>query len=61
VINLQMNMHDAVVLRHALFMHTKDHPGFFSDERILTIREISQELDREIEKEFDILHEDENQ
>ena len=54
-------MHDAVVLRHVLFMHTKDHPGFFSDERILTIREISQELDREIEKEFDILYEDENQ
>ena len=61
MINLELNMRDGIILRHALFMHIKDHPGFFSDERILTIREISQELDREIEKEFDILYEDENQ
>ena len=46
-------MHDAVVLRHALFMHTKDHPGFFSDERILKLRELSQQLDKEIEREFE--------
>ena len=50
MINLQMNMHDAVVLRHALFMHTKDHPGFFSDERILKIREISQQIDKHLEE-----------
>ena len=49
-----MSMNDAVVLRHALFMHTKDHPGFFSDERILKIREISQRLDKEIGREFEI-------
>tara|TARA_R100000479_G_scaffold89923_1_gene44132 strand:- start:1903 stop:2088 length:186 start_codon:yes stop_codon:yes gene_type:complete len=54
VINLEMSMHDAVVLRHTLFMHTKDHPGFFSDERILKIRELSQQLDKEIEREFNI-------
>ena len=47
-------MHDAVVLRHTLFMHTKDHPGFFSDERILKIRKLSQQLDKEIEREFNI-------
>jgi|TARA_R100000005_G_C4789980_1_gene87342 hypothetical protein len=35
-------------------MHTKDHPGFFSDERILKIRELSQQLDKEIEREFNI-------
>ena len=49
-----MSMNDAVVLRHTLFMHTKDHPGFFSDERILKIREISQRLDKEIGREFEI-------
>ena len=38
MINLEMSMHDAVVLRHTLFMHTKDHPGFFSDERILKLK-----------------------
>ena len=54
MINLEMSMNDAVVLRHALFMHTKDHPGFFSDERILKIREISQRLDKEIGREFEI-------
>lgn len=48
-----MCMHDAVVLRHTLFMHTKDHPGFFSDERILKLRELSQQLDKEIEREFE--------
>ena len=54
MINLEMSMNDAVVLRHALFMYTKDHPGFFSDERILKIREISQRLDKEIGREFEI-------
>tara|TARA_B100000035_G_scaffold313746_1_gene328166 strand:- start:295 stop:486 length:192 start_codon:yes stop_codon:yes gene_type:complete len=54
VINLEMCMHDAVVLRHTLFMHTKGHPGFFSDERILKIRKLSQQLDKEIEREFNI-------
>ena len=48
-----MCMHDAVVLRHALFMYTKNHPGFFSDERILKIRELSQQLDKEIGREFE--------
>ena len=53
MINLEMSMHDAVVLRHALFMYTKNHPGFFSDERILKIRELSQQLDKEIGREFE--------
>ena len=53
MINLEMCMHDAVVLRHALFMYTKNHPGFFSDERILKIRELSQQLDKEIGREFE--------
>ena len=34
-----MNRRDAIVLRHHLFLYTKDHPGFFSDEGILKIRE----------------------
>jgi len=54
VINLELNRRDAIVLRHHLFLYTKDHPGFFSDERILKIREISQQLDKEIEREFEI-------
>ncbi len=53
MINLEMSMHDAVVLRHALFMYTKNHPGFFSDEHILKIRELSQQLDKEIGREFE--------
>ena len=52
-----MNMHDAVVLRHTLFMYTKDHVGFFSDEHILKLREISNQLDKEIEREFNIKQE----
>ncbi len=53
MINLKMNMNDAVLLRHTLFMYTKDHPGFFSDDGILKIRKISQQLDKEIDKEFE--------
>ena len=60
VINLEMSMNDAVVLRHSLFMYTKYHPEFFTDERILKIREISQRLDKEIEKEFDIKYKEEH-
>ena len=54
MINLEMSMNDAVLLRHTLFMYTKDHPGFFSDDAILKIREISNQLDKGIEREFDI-------
>ena len=35
MINLELSGHDAVVLRHALFLYTKDHPGFFTDEGVL--------------------------
>ena len=49
MINLEMNRHDAIVLRHHLFLYTKDHPGFFSDEGSLKIREISQQIDKQIE------------
>jgi len=49
--NLEMSRRDGIVLRHHLFLYTKDHPGFFSDEGILKIREISQQLDKQIEKE----------
>ena len=48
-----MCTHDAIVLRHTLFMHTKNHPGFFSDKRILKVREISQQLGREIQRAID--------
>ena len=34
-------------------MYTKDHVGFFSDEHILKLREISQQLDKEIDREFE--------
>tara|TARA_A100001201_G_C3935439_1_gene154873 strand:- start:204 stop:380 length:177 start_codon:yes stop_codon:yes gene_type:complete len=57
VINLEMNMNDAVLLRHTLFMYTKDHPGFFSDDAVLKIRQISQQLDKEIGREFDLKNE----
>ena len=53
MINLEMNRRDAIVLRHHLFLYTKDHPGFFSDEGILKIREISQQLDKHLEKTHD--------
>ena len=53
MINLELSGHDAVVLRHALFLYTKDHPGFFTDEGILKIREISSQLDKGIEKDFE--------
>ena len=52
MINLEMNMDDAVLLRHTLFLYTKDHPGFFSDKSVLKSREISQQLDKELEREF---------
>ena len=57
MINLEMSMNDAVLLRHTLFMYTKDHPGFFSDDAVLKIREISNQIDKEIEKEFNIKQE----
>ena len=60
MINLEMNMHDAVVLRHTLFMYTKDHVGFFSDEHILKLREISQQLDKEIDREFETKQKEED-
>ena len=53
MINLELSGHDAVVLRHALFLYTKDHPGFFTDEGILKIREICSQLDKQIEKDFE--------
>ena len=49
--NLEMSRRDGIVLRHHLFLYTKYHPGFFSDEGILKIREISQQLDKQIGKE----------
>ena len=57
MINLEMNMNDAVLLRHTLFMYTKDHPGFFSDDAVLKIRQRSQQLDKEIGREFDLKNE----
>ena len=53
MINLELSGHGAVVLRHALFLYTKDHPGFFTDEGVLKIREISSQLDKEIERDFE--------
>ena len=51
MINLELSRHDTVVLRHHLFLYTKDHPGFFSDEGILKIREISHQIDKQLESE----------
>ena len=47
--NLELDRRDAIILRHHLFLYTKDHPGFFSDEGILKIREISNQIDKQIE------------
>jgi len=60
VINLEMSMNNAVLLRHTLFMYTFHHPEFFSDSAILKIREISNQLDKEIEREFDIKQKEED-
>ena len=54
MINIEMNMRDGIILRHALFMYTKNHPEFFTCDRIKTIRKISAELDKEIDREFEI-------
>ena len=61
MINLELNKHDAIVLRHHLFLYTKDHPGFFSDKSVLKIREISQQLDKELEREFNLKQKEEDQ
>tara|TARA_B100000925_G_scaffold47315_1_gene30815 strand:- start:8081 stop:8254 length:174 start_codon:yes stop_codon:yes gene_type:complete len=53
VINLELDMDDAVILRHTLSDYTRDHPGFFTDKIILKIREISSQLDKEIGREFE--------
>jgi len=53
VINLSLDINDAVLLRHTLSDHTRDHPGFFTDQKILKIRDISNQLDKEIEREFE--------
>ena len=60
MINLEMSMNNAVLLRHTLFMYTLYHPEFFSDSAILKIREISNQLDKEIEREFDIKQKEED-
>ena len=53
MINLSLDINDAVLLRHTLSDHTRNHPGFFSDQKILKIREISYQLDKEIGREFE--------
>ena len=53
MISLELNRRDAIILRHHLFLYTKDHPGFFSDEGILKVREISQQLDKLLEEDSD--------
>ena len=53
MINLSLDINDAVLLRHTLSDHTRDHPGFFTDQKILKIRDISNQLDKEIEREFE--------
>ena len=60
MINLEMSMNNAVLLRHTLFMYTFYPPEFFSDSAILKIREISNQLDKEIEREFDIKQKEED-
>ena len=52
MISLELNRRDAIILRHHLFLYTKDHPGFFSDENILKIREISQQIDKQLEQDL---------
>ena len=54
MINIEMSMRDGIILRHALFMYTKNHPEFFTCDRIKTILEISAKLDKEIDREFEI-------
>ena len=54
MINIEMNMRDGIILRHALFVYTKDHPEFFTCDRIKTILKISAKLDKEIDREFEI-------
>ena len=54
MINIEMSMRDGIILRHALFMYTKNHPEFFTCDQIKTILKISAELDKEIDREFEI-------
>ena len=53
MINLELDRRDAIILRHHLSLYTKDHPGFFFDEGILKVREISQLLDKHLEEDRD--------
>ena len=48
--NIEITAKQATAVRQALLLHTKDHPGFFSDEGILKIREISQQIDKHLEE-----------
>ena len=51
MIKLRLNRREYINFSHHLFLYTKDHPGFVSDEGILKVREISQQLDKQIENE----------
>ena len=50
MINLKMNMNDAVLLRHTL-LNVERSSGFFSDDGGKKSEKISQQLDKEIDKE----------
>ena len=51
MINLELSRDDAIILRHHLFLYTKGHAGFFSDRGIHKIREISHQIDKQLESE----------
>ena len=48
-IDLELNIHDAALIRSALFQHTKQDSYEFPSARTSTIREFIKQLDEQIE------------
>ena len=48
-IDLKLNIHDAALIRSALFQHAKQDSYEFPSKRASTIREFIQQLDEQIE------------
>ena len=48
-IDLKLNIHDAALIRYALFQYTRQDSYEFPSKRVSTIRELIRQLDEQIE------------
>jgi hypothetical protein len=53
VINIELEVHQAAAVRHALYLHTKEDSIEFPSARVAILREAINILDKEIEKVID--------